>query len=136
MGRRREGSERERRTSPHDAGIAQSVGSTGGVKNKGQGDNRHGHVYERNDTAPNKSSKGIRSCVHQAFAIAIASDFAVARRTSCRECEKNTNCQSLAVSQSQSESASTGVWCVPGSGAGFEIALEPSKLQKESETAR
>ena len=29
-----------------------------------------------------------------------------------------------------SESVSTGVWCVPGFGAGFEIALEPSKLQK------
>ena len=26
-----------------------------------------------------------------------------------------------------SESVSTGVWCVPGFGAGFEIALEPSK---------
>ena len=24
----------------------------------------------------------------------------------------------------------TGVWCVSGFGAGFEIALEPSKLQK------
>ena len=33
-----------------------------------------------------------------------------------------------------SESVSTGVWCVPGFGAGFEIALEPSKLQKEGET--
>ena len=32
-----------------------------------------------------------------------------------------------------SESVSTGVWCVPGFGAGFEIALEPSKLQKEGE---
>ena len=32
-----------------------------------------------------------------------------------------------------SESVSTGVWCVPGFGAGFEIALEPSKLQKEAE---
>ena len=31
------------------------------------------------------------------------------------------------------ESVSTGVWCVPGFGAGFEIALEPSKLQKEGE---
>ena len=29
-----------------------------------------------------------------------------------------------------SESVSTGVWCVPGFGAGFEIALEPSKLLK------
>ena len=29
-----------------------------------------------------------------------------------------------------SESVSTGVWCVPGFGAGFEIALEASKLQK------
>ena len=29
-----------------------------------------------------------------------------------------------------SESVSTGVCCVPGFGAGFEIALEPSKLQK------
>ena len=28
-----------------------------------------------------------------------------------------------------SESVSTEVWCVPGFGAGFEIALEPSKLQ-------
>ena len=25
---------------------------------------------------------------------------------------------------------STGVWCVLGFGAGFEIALKPSKLQK------
>ena len=32
-----------------------------------------------------------------------------------------------------SESVSTGVWCVPGFGAGFEIALEPSELQKEGE---
>ena len=32
-----------------------------------------------------------------------------------------------------SESVSTGVWCVPGLGAGFEIALEPSELQKEGE---
>ena len=31
------------------------------------------------------------------------------------------------------ESVSTGVWCVPGFGAGFEIALQPSKLQKEGE---
>ena len=29
------------------------------------------------------------------------------------------------------ENASTGVWCVPGFGAGSELALEPSKLQKE-----
>ena len=28
---------------------------------------------------------------------------------------------------------STGVWCVPGFGAGFEIALELSELQKEGE---
>ena len=35
--------------------------------------------------------------------------------------------------QDMSESVSTGVWCVPGFGAGFEIALEPSKLQKEGE---
>ena len=28
------------------------------------------------------------------------------------------------------ESVSTGVWCVLGLGAGFEIALEPSELQK------
>ena len=35
--------------------------------------------------------------------------------------------------QSTSESVSTGVWCVPGFGAGFEIALEPSDLQKEGE---
>ena len=33
----------------------------------------------------------------------------------------------------RSESVSTGVWCVPGFGAGFEIALEPSKLQKQRE---
>ena len=32
-----------------------------------------------------------------------------------------------------SESVSTGVWCVPGFGAGFETALDPSKLQKEGE---
>ena len=32
-----------------------------------------------------------------------------------------------------SESLSTGVWCVPGFGAGFEIALETSKLQKQAE---
>ena len=32
-----------------------------------------------------------------------------------------------------SESVSTGVWCVPGFGAGFEIALEPSELQEEGE---
>ena len=31
------------------------------------------------------------------------------------------------------KSVSTVVWSVPGSGAGFEIALEPSKLQKEEE---
>ena len=34
---------------------------------------------------------------------------------------------------SSSEGVSTGVWCVPGFGAGFEFALEPSKLQKEGE---
>ena len=33
----------------------------------------------------------------------------------------------------KSESVSTGVWCVPGFGAGFEIALKPSELQKEGE---
>ena len=32
-----------------------------------------------------------------------------------------------------SESVSTGVWCALGFGAGFEIALEPSKLQKQAE---
>ena len=32
-----------------------------------------------------------------------------------------------------SESFSTGVWCVPGFDAGFETALKPSKLQKEGE---
>ena len=32
-----------------------------------------------------------------------------------------------------SESVSTGVWCVPRFGAGFELALEPSELQKEGE---
>ena len=32
-----------------------------------------------------------------------------------------------------SESVLTGVWCVPGFGAGFEITLEPSELQKEGE---
>ena len=32
-----------------------------------------------------------------------------------------------------SDSVSTGVWCIPGFGAGFEIALELSKLQKEGE---
>ena len=32
-----------------------------------------------------------------------------------------------------SESVSTGVWCVQGFDAGFEIALEPSELQKEGE---
>ena len=26
----------------------------------------------------------------------------------------------------------TRVWCVPGFGTGFEIALEPSELQKEA----
>ena len=31
------------------------------------------------------------------------------------------------------ESVSTGVWCVLGFGAGFDIALEPSKLQKQAE---
>ena len=31
------------------------------------------------------------------------------------------------------ESVSTGVWCVLGFGAGFEIALEPSKLKKEGD---
>ena len=35
--------------------------------------------------------------------------------------------------EGSSESASTGVWCVPGFGTGFEIALEPLKLQKEGE---
>ena len=37
------------------------------------------------------------------------------------------------VQERSSESNSTGVWCVPGFGAGFEIALKPSKLQKEGE---
>ena len=27
---------------------------------------------------------------------------------------------------------STGVWCVPGFDAGFEIAFEPSKLRREN----
>ena len=31
------------------------------------------------------------------------------------------------------ESVSTGVWRVPGFSAGFEMALEPSELQKEGE---
>ena len=31
------------------------------------------------------------------------------------------------------ESVSARVWCVPGLGAGFEVALKPSKLQKEAE---
>ena len=34
-------------------------------------------------------------------------------------------------SKKLSESVSTGVWCVPGFGAGCEITLKPSKLQKE-----
>ena len=33
----------------------------------------------------------------------------------------------------KSESVSTSVWCIPGFGAGFEIALEPSKLKKYAE---
>ena len=36
---------------------------------------------------------------------------------------------------SRSQSISTGVWCVSGFGAGFEIALEPSELQKEGENS-
>ena len=32
-----------------------------------------------------------------------------------------------------SESVSTGLWGVPGFGAGLEMGLEPSKLQKEGE---
>ena len=35
--------------------------------------------------------------------------------------------------KSLSESVSSGVWCVAGFGADFEIALKPSKLQKEGE---
>ena len=35
-----------------------------------------------------------------------------------------------------SEGVSTGVWCVPGFGAGFEIALEPSVLQKQGDKKR
>ena len=31
----------------------------------------------------------------------------------------------------KSESVSSGVWCVPGFGAGFEITFEPSELQRE-----
>ena len=31
------------------------------------------------------------------------------------------------------ESVSTGVWCVPGFAVGFEIALKPSKPEKEGE---
>ena len=42
-------------------------------------------------------------------------------------------CGFLRLSAKNSESVSTGVWCVPGFGAGFEIALERSKLQKEGE---
>ena len=37
------------------------------------------------------------------------------------------------ISRDMSESVSTGVWCVPGFGAGFEIALKPSNLLKEGE---
>ena len=32
-----------------------------------------------------------------------------------------------------SESVSTGVWCVPGFAAGFEIALQHTELQKEGQ---
>ena len=35
--------------------------------------------------------------------------------------------------QGVSESISTGVWCVPGFGAGLYVALKPSQLQKEGE---
>ena len=35
--------------------------------------------------------------------------------------------------QEASEGVSTGLWCVPGCGAGAEIALEPPKLQKGGE---
>ena len=44
--------------------------------------------------------------------------------------KKRKFCFYIVISPS-SESVSTGVWCVPGFGAGFEIALEPSELQKE-----
>ena len=47
--------------------------------------------------------------------------------------DRNESTHLGASKSSNSESASTGVWCVPGFGAGFEIALEPSKLQKEGE---
>ena len=43
----------------------------------------------------------------------------------------NTNY--LALKTLYSESVQTRVWCVLGFGAGFEIAMEPSKLQKEGE---
>ena len=48
---------------------------------------------------------------------------------------KNANSIFIVVSPSLTESVLTGVWCVPGFGAGFEIALEPSKLQKEGENS-
>ena len=52
--------------------------------------------------------------------------------------QKNSPLKPIALRWSKSplaslESVSTGVWCVPGFGAGFEIGLEPSKLQKEGE---
>ena len=45
-------------------------------------------------------------------------------------------CNQHWIDQKFSESGSTGVWCVPGFGAGFEIALEPSELRKEGENPR
>ena len=37
-------------------------------------------------------------------------------------------------SHQNSEGVSTAVWSVPGFGAGFAIALEPSKLQKKEKS--
>ena len=57
----------------------------------------------------------------------------------CHPCKNRTHTTSVysttghTLSKSVSERVSTGVWCVPGFGAGFETALKPSKLQKEGE---
>ena len=39
-------------------------------------------------------------------------------------------CRFLSIGRTESDSVSTGVWCVLRFGAGYEIALKPSKLRK------
>ena len=52
--------------------------------------------------------------------------------TSLRRYRAIWGCRSDSIARSIARCGATKVWCVLGFGTGFEIALEPSKLQKEN----